>query len=156
MTYDLERVLADIDADHGDRCVEHLRHGVLLVLSAPCQLLVLARPEHGRTIPLTALLKTGSVCGIVPCRAAPVVGRDLASSASLLMRTRWGRSRYQASCRKRIPRKFTVSAKRWLAFVFNAARNKGSLVPQPCSCRASYGGGNCVGTACFLRVLSVR
>jgi hypothetical protein len=26
---------------------------VLLVLSAPCQLLVLAGPEHGRTIPLT-------------------------------------------------------------------------------------------------------
>jgi len=25
---------------------------VLLVLSAPCQLLVLAGPEHGRTIPL--------------------------------------------------------------------------------------------------------
>jgi hypothetical protein len=45
-------VFADIDADHGDRCVEFLRHGVLLVLSAPCQLLVLAGPEHGRTIPL--------------------------------------------------------------------------------------------------------
>ena len=42
----------DIDADHGDRCVEFLRHGVLLVLSAPCQFLVLAGPEHGRTIPL--------------------------------------------------------------------------------------------------------
>jgi hypothetical protein len=26
---------------------------VLLVLSAPCQLLVLVGPEHGRTIPLT-------------------------------------------------------------------------------------------------------
>ncbi|WP_108914762.1 hypothetical protein [Bradyrhizobium genosp. SA-4] len=52
MTHDVERVLADIDADHGDRCVEFPRHGVLLVLSAPCQLLVLAGPEHGRTIPL--------------------------------------------------------------------------------------------------------
>jgi hypothetical protein len=52
MTYDMERVLPDIDADHGDRCVEFLRHGVLLVLSAPCQLPVLARPEHGRTIQL--------------------------------------------------------------------------------------------------------
>jgi hypothetical protein len=52
MTHDVERVLADIDADHGDRCVEFLRHGVLLVLSAPCQLLVLAGQEHGRTIPL--------------------------------------------------------------------------------------------------------
>src|SRR6267154_4867053 len=52
MTHDVERVLADIDTDHGDRCVEFLRHGVLLVLSAPCQLLALAGPEHGRTIPL--------------------------------------------------------------------------------------------------------
>src|SRR4029077_4340700 len=52
MTHDVERVLADIDADHGDRCVEFLRHGVLLVLSAPCQLVGLAGPEHGRTIPL--------------------------------------------------------------------------------------------------------
>src|SRR5437879_12514803 len=55
MTYDVERVLADIDADHGDRCIEFLRHGVLLVLSAPCQLLILAGPEHGRTIPLAVL-----------------------------------------------------------------------------------------------------
>src|SRR5215475_7358002 len=52
MTYEMERVLADIDADHGDCCLGFLRHGVLLVLSAPCQLLVLAGPEHGRTIPL--------------------------------------------------------------------------------------------------------
>src|SRR6266567_4730702 len=52
MTHDVERVLADINADHGDRCVEFLRHGVLLVLSAPSQLLVLAGREHGRTIPL--------------------------------------------------------------------------------------------------------
>src|ERR671936_3104308 len=55
VTHDVERVLADIDADHGDRCVEFLRHGVLLVLSAPCQLLVLAGPKHGRTIPLADL-----------------------------------------------------------------------------------------------------
>src|ERR1700761_9179829 len=52
MTHNVERVFADIDADHGDRCVEFLRHGVLLVLSAPCQLFVLEGPEHGRTIPL--------------------------------------------------------------------------------------------------------
>ncbi|MEK9284759.1 MULTISPECIES: hypothetical protein [unclassified Bradyrhizobium] len=51
MTHEVERILADIDADHGDRCVEVLRHGVLLDLSAPCQLLALAGPEHGRTIP---------------------------------------------------------------------------------------------------------
>jgi len=50
-THEVERVLADIDADHGDRCAQFLRHGVLLGLSAPCQLLVLAGSEHGRTIP---------------------------------------------------------------------------------------------------------
>src|SRR5437762_12308817 len=58
MTHDVERVLADIDADHGDRCVEFLRHDVLLVLSVPCQLLILAGPEHGRTIPLADILKS--------------------------------------------------------------------------------------------------
>jgi hypothetical protein len=47
----VERVLADIDADHGDRGVELLRHGVLLVFGAPCQLTSLAGQEHGRTIP---------------------------------------------------------------------------------------------------------
>ncbi|WP_284274345.1 hypothetical protein [Bradyrhizobium iriomotense] len=51
MTHEVERVLADIDADHGNRCLEFLGHGMLLVLSAPCQLRVLAGPEHGRTIP---------------------------------------------------------------------------------------------------------
>src|SRR4029077_11891509 len=52
MTHEVERVLADVDADHGDRCVEFLRHGVLLVVNTPCQLLILAGPEHGPTIPL--------------------------------------------------------------------------------------------------------
>ncbi|TYO60942.1 hypothetical protein FXV83_40785 [Bradyrhizobium hipponense] len=56
MTHEVERVLADIDANHGDRCVEVLRHGVLLDLSAPCQLLALAGLEHGRTIPLADVL----------------------------------------------------------------------------------------------------
>jgi hypothetical protein len=44
--------LADIDADHGDRGIGCLRHGVLLVFGAPCQLRLLAGQEHGRTIPL--------------------------------------------------------------------------------------------------------
>jgi hypothetical protein len=49
---DVKRVLADIDADHGDRGIGCLRHGVLLVFGAPCQLRLLAGQEHGRTIPL--------------------------------------------------------------------------------------------------------
>ena len=41
---------ADIDADHGDRCVEFLRHGVLLVLERPLPASRAgragARPDH--------------------------------------------------------------------------------------------------------------
>jgi hypothetical protein len=52
VAYDVERALADIDADDGDRGIGCLRHGVLLVFGAPCQLRLLAGQEHGRTIPL--------------------------------------------------------------------------------------------------------
>jgi hypothetical protein len=48
VAHDVERVLADIDADHGD----HGRHGAFLVFGAPCQLRLLAGQEHRRTIPL--------------------------------------------------------------------------------------------------------
>jgi hypothetical protein len=37
-TDDVERVLTDIDADHGNCVVEVLAHGVLLVFGAPCQI----------------------------------------------------------------------------------------------------------------------
>jgi hypothetical protein len=50
---DVERVLADIDADHGD-CVV-LRHCVLFVFGAPSQLPSLAGLEHGWTIPLPVI-----------------------------------------------------------------------------------------------------
>src|ERR1700720_2236223 len=50
--YNVERVLANIDAGDGDCSVEFLRHSVLLVFGAPCQHLMLAGQEHGRTIPL--------------------------------------------------------------------------------------------------------
>jgi hypothetical protein len=53
VAYDVERVFADINADHGDRGIGCLRHGVLLVFGAPRQLRLLAGQEHGRTIPLT-------------------------------------------------------------------------------------------------------
>ena len=61
VAHDVERVLADINADHGDRGIECLRHGVLLVFGAPCQLRLLAGQEHGRTIPLTDV--TACKCG---------------------------------------------------------------------------------------------
>jgi hypothetical protein len=54
VAHDVERVLADIDADHGDHGIGCLRHGVLLVL-APLASLSLSGQEHGRTIPLTDL-----------------------------------------------------------------------------------------------------
>jgi len=48
--YNVRRALVDVDADHGDRGIELLRHSVLLVFGAPCQLRLLAGQEHGRTI----------------------------------------------------------------------------------------------------------
>jgi hypothetical protein len=47
-----------IDADDGDRAVEILGHGVLLVFGAPCQLRSLAGQEHGRSIPLADTLRS--------------------------------------------------------------------------------------------------
>src|SRR5208282_1616884 len=47
LPYDMERVLADIDANHGDCGIEILRHGVLLVFSAPGQHEMLVGQEHG-------------------------------------------------------------------------------------------------------------
>src|SRR5436190_562267 len=52
---EVERVLADIDADHGDFAIEFLGHGVLLVFAAPSQLRLLVGLEHGRTIPLAVI-----------------------------------------------------------------------------------------------------
>jgi hypothetical protein len=57
VAHDVERVLADIDADHGDHGIGCLRHGVLLVFGAPCQLRWLARQEPGRTIPLAEVVR---------------------------------------------------------------------------------------------------
>ena len=52
VAHDVERVLADIDTNHGNCSVQCLGHGVLLIL-APLASLSLAGREHGRTIPLT-------------------------------------------------------------------------------------------------------
>src|SRR6202022_1200115 len=50
VAHDVERVLADIDADHGDRGIGCLRHGVLLVFGAPLPASLAggagARPDH--------------------------------------------------------------------------------------------------------------
>jgi hypothetical protein len=52
----VKRVLANIDTDHGDYSrIKLVWHGVLLVFGAPCQLPLLAGPEHGRTIPLAVI-----------------------------------------------------------------------------------------------------
>src|SRR5712692_843598 len=54
-THNVERVLADIDANHRDRSIEFLRHGVLLALVAPMPALLAggagARPDHSITGP---------------------------------------------------------------------------------------------------------
>ncbi|WP_167768299.1 hypothetical protein, partial [Bradyrhizobium sp. MOS001] len=61
VAHDMERVFADIDADHGDRGIECLGHGVLLVL-APLASLSLAGQEHGRTIPLAEIAVETNHC----------------------------------------------------------------------------------------------
>jgi hypothetical protein len=63
----VKRVLADIDADHGDCRIELVWHGVLLVFGAPCQLPLLAGPEHGRTIPLADIDLRSQGFGTVLC-----------------------------------------------------------------------------------------
>src|SRR5712664_3438346 len=88
MTHDVERVFADIDADHGDRCIEFLRHGVLLVLSVPCQLVVPAGPEHGRTIPLadiglSSILVQHELRTLCEVSAYPQNGRAADNSCNL-------------------------------------------------------------------------
>jgi hypothetical protein len=52
MADDVERVLADVDADHGDLGACCLGHGRAPVDAAPVQRQPLAGQEHGRTIPL--------------------------------------------------------------------------------------------------------
>src|SRR6202050_3933143 len=51
----VERVLTNIDAHYDDHGVQYLRHGVLLVFGAYCQLRSLAGREHGRAIPLKGI-----------------------------------------------------------------------------------------------------
>ena len=55
LPYNVKRVLANIDADHGDFAARFLRHGVLLSVPQASLLSSLARREYGRTIPLTDL-----------------------------------------------------------------------------------------------------
>src|SRR5262245_16617092 len=72
MAHDVERILADIDADHGEFAVEFLGHGVLLCLSVPpCQFGSLAgagaRPDHpilGHWPTVPAAIRCGSVFGM--------------------------------------------------------------------------------------------
>src|SRR6516165_3906140 len=60
---EVERVLADIDADHGDFAIEFLGHGVLLCLQCPLPASLAAgagaRPDHPITIGATAQKKCG-------------------------------------------------------------------------------------------------
>src|SRR5262245_37640005 len=62
VAHNVERVLADIDADDGNRSLGDPGHGVLLVGSPPCQLSSLTRQEHGRTIPLADVEPGTSAC----------------------------------------------------------------------------------------------
>src|SRR5262249_14892752 len=67
-------------ADHGNRSVKLLRHGVLLVFGAPCQLRLLAGPEHGRTIPLADM--SGPLlprCTALTCYTPMILGSGVSA-----------------------------------------------------------------------------
>jgi hypothetical protein len=74
VAHDVERVFADIDADHGDRGIGCLRHGVLLVFGAPLPASLAGGQEHGRTIPLPDVdpsklsSTTGTMLPAIACR----------------------------------------------------------------------------------------
>src|SRR6266853_2548970 len=67
----------------GDRGIGCLRHGVLLVFGAPCQLRLLAGQEHGRTIPLADVAVNRFTRLGVPDRFAKLhqIGSTIASQA---------------------------------------------------------------------------
>jgi hypothetical protein len=54
-TANVERVLANVDADEGDRMLGCVCHSGLLVFGAPRKHRLLVAQEHGRTIPLADL-----------------------------------------------------------------------------------------------------
>src|SRR5215468_8130377 len=64
--YDVKRVLADIDTNHGNCAARFLRHGALL-FGAPNQLRSLAGLEHGRTMPLAALIDLAQYGSVTLC-----------------------------------------------------------------------------------------
>jgi len=79
----VERVLTNIDAHYDDRGVQYLRHGVLLVFGACCQLRSLAGQEHGRTIPLTEVELPTRRLAVVVCAALRTeAARGLVCSAT--------------------------------------------------------------------------
>src|SRR4029450_1650336 len=65
--YDVERILADIDADHGNCAARFLRHGVLL-FGAPSQASITggagARPDHPITGHRRPKSATGTPAGL--------------------------------------------------------------------------------------------
>ena len=72
VTHDVERVLADIDADYRNHSPCSRWHGVLLV-SAPLHSLSLAGHEHSRTIPLAEVAPVGRV-GLLADMVLPLTG----------------------------------------------------------------------------------
>src|SRR5262249_34264605 len=77
-THDVKRVLAYIDTNHRDCRIEFVGHGMLLVFGAPCQLPLLAGPEHGRTIPLAdiAPFQTGPLGRVILSLGISIDGRS--------------------------------------------------------------------------------
>jgi len=59
----VERVLADIDADHGDRTAKLLSHRRAHFIECLLPAYLLTGQEHGRTIPLAVLVPSRHLAG---------------------------------------------------------------------------------------------
>src|SRR6516225_11390938 len=79
----MERVLADIDANHGDCSIELCRHGVLLGFGPPRQPLWRRGQEHGRTIPLPDISLALEETEIPQCTASARYSVDECGKADL-------------------------------------------------------------------------
>src|SRR6266404_7351554 len=79
VAHDVERVLADIDTNHGNCSVQCLGHGVLLVLTPLPSILLLAGQEHGRTIPLTDVSPVSILSGLQPIFVHRLISSTYAS-----------------------------------------------------------------------------
>src|SRR5580698_512768 len=126
----VERVFADIDANHGDCAFELLGHGVLLVFGAPSQHSMLVGREHGRTIPLT-----DSVDYRTAAFLARPLGRSSPASSFLCSSVRILRRRGAANSMKLRNLRGTRPCPAWIKCtgIGSGSKSVSTIRSNPCS-----------------------